>query len=184
MSLGMSDDVDLDWDQSPGPPSGWPRYDGPCSVVPVTSCQCHVRCLMSVPWGRVRRQRPMYSGLGAIQALCHIRTRVSPHIQLFPVSRGGAHLQDCHSLLILSRLQRHKAGPAPPLPFQVFTGHRKGKGDALWLCSQVSDWLKVPSEASDWLIMTPCLLWAPNMGLANYLVLPHITPSLITMISP
>ena len=137
-------------------------------------CPCH-ELPMSCPMSHVSTMGPgqetsadvfrLGSNTGSVS---HQDPGQPPHPALSCLQRRGS-LQDCLSLLILSQLQRHKAGPAPPLPFQVFTGHRKGKGDALWLCSQVSDWLKVPSEASDWLIMTPCLLWAPNMGLANYL---------------
>ena len=45
----------------------------------------------------------------------------------------------------------------------------------LWFL--VSDQLKVTIEASDWLVMTPSLVWAPNKGLANYMTLPNITHS-------
>ena len=122
---------------------------------PVTGCQCQ-HSLMSVPGGQVRR-----------------------HPVLLPVTRGGSHSPDVD---FVSSIKWHKPGLGAPLQFQVFTGHRKGKGDAALYCVPRP---LIGQECHQSLLIGWCLMWAPNMGhwpiTRHYLTL-HIT--LITIISP
>ena len=130
------------------------RYSDILSKYP---CQCQYS-LMSVPGGQVRRHR-----MGSWH----------------PVTRGGSHSPDVD---FVSIIRWHKAGLGPRLQFQVFTGHRKGKGDAALYCVPRP---LIGQECHQRLLIAWCLMWAPNMGhwpiTRHYLTL-H--PALITIISP
>ena len=93
--------------------------------------------------------------------------------------RGVSHSPDVD---FVSSIKWHKPGLGAPLQFQVFTGHRKGKGDAALYCVPRP---LIGQECHQSLLIGWCLMWAPNMGhwpiTRHYLTL-H--PALITIISP
>ena len=155
---GMSDDVDLDWDQSRGPgdpPVAWPRYDaGPCEC-----CPCH-ELPMSCPMSHV-------SSMGPGQETSQADTRAWEQYNLRALSclQRRASLPWCRFRVNFVWVAQTQIRPRTASAVPGVHRTQEGEGRCcIVLCSQLSDWLEVAWEASYWLVMTPCLLWAPQHG--------------------